>query len=89
MKNRKAVIFDMGGVLVDLDIEGCKAAFKSSLGYSNIDNIIDACHQKGIYGDLEEALSQLRTSAALFYRSHIPARVPLLWMRPCGIYWSV
>lgn len=54
MKNRKAVIFDMGGVLVDLDIEGCKAAFKSYLGYYNIDNIIDACHQKGIYGDLEE-----------------------------------
>lgn len=44
----------MGGVLVDLDIEGCKAAFKSYLGYYNIDNIIDACHQKGIYGDLEE-----------------------------------
>ncbi|MBP3562988.1 MAG: HAD family phosphatase [Bacteroidales bacterium] len=54
MKNRKAVIFDMGGVLVDLDIEGCKAAFKSYLGYYNIDNIIDACHQKGIYGELEE-----------------------------------
>lgn len=44
----------MGGVLVDLDIEGCKAAFKSYLGYYNIDNIIDACHQKGIYGELEE-----------------------------------
>lgn len=50
----KAIIFDMGGVIVDLDIEGCKAAFKERLGYHNIDNIIDACHQKGIYGDLEE-----------------------------------
>ena len=50
----KALIFDMGGVLVDLDIEDCKAVFKASLGYTEIDNIIDACHQKGIYGDLEE-----------------------------------
>ena len=52
--NRKAIIFDMGGVLVVLDVEGCKTAFKMILGYDNIDNIIDACHQKGIWGELEE-----------------------------------
>jgi len=50
----KALIFDMGGVLVDLDIEDCKRAFRSGLGFDGIDDIIDACHQKGIYGDLEE-----------------------------------
>lgn len=50
----KTVIFDMGGVLVDLDIEDCKNVFRRDLGYAGIDNIIDACHQKGIYGDLEE-----------------------------------
>ncbi len=44
----------MGGVLVDLDIEDCKRAFKEYLGYDRIDEIIDPCHQKGIYGDLEE-----------------------------------
>jgi putative hydrolase of the HAD superfamily len=52
--SRKAIIFDMGGVLVDLDVEGCKAAFKRDLDYQNIDNIIDPCHQKGIWGNLEE-----------------------------------
>jgi len=52
----KAIIFDMGGVLVDLDIEDCKKAFKDRLGYYDIDEIIDACHQKGIYGDLEEGI---------------------------------
>ena len=31
----------MGGVLVDLDIEDCKAAFKEYLGYYEIDSIID------------------------------------------------
>jgi putative hydrolase of the HAD superfamily len=53
-RNIKAIIFDMGGVIVDLDIEGCKQAFKDYLGYDKIDEIIDPCHQKGIYGDLEE-----------------------------------
>jgi len=53
-KEIKALIFDMGGVLVDLDIEDCKRAFKEYVGYYGIDSIIDACHQKGIYGDLEE-----------------------------------
>ena len=54
MNMKKAIIFDMGGVLVDLDIEDCKKTFKELLGYNDIDTIIDACHQKGIYGDLEE-----------------------------------
>lgn len=54
--SRKAIIFDMGGVLVDLDIDGCKNAFRQDLGYGNIDEIIDPCHQKGIWGDLEEGI---------------------------------
>lgn len=54
MKKIKAIVFDLGGVLVDLDIEGCKNAFKNLLDFQKIDEIIDPCHQKGIYGDLEE-----------------------------------
>lgn len=46
----------MGGVLVDLDIEGCKDSFRKNLEYHDIDRIIDPCHQKGIWGDLEEGL---------------------------------
>ena len=49
----KAIIFDMGGVLLDLDIEGCKKAFKEDLGFMEIDEILDPCHQKGIIGDME------------------------------------
>lgn len=48
------MIFDMGGVLVDLDIEDCKNVFRREIGFEGIDQLIDACHQKGIYGDLEE-----------------------------------
>jgi len=54
MRTIKALIVDMGGVLVDLDIEDCKRAFKDLLGFDRIDELIDPCHQKGIYGDLEE-----------------------------------
>lgn len=54
--NRKAVIFDMGGVLVDLDMDGCRNAFKKLLGYYKIDELLDPCHQKGIIGDLEEGM---------------------------------
>ena len=41
---------------MDLDIEDCKRAFKEYLGYDKIDELIDPCHQKGIYGDLEEGM---------------------------------
>ena len=54
MKKNKAIIFDMGGVLVDLDLEACKKAFKDGLCYERIDEILDACHQKGIFGEMEE-----------------------------------
>lgn len=51
---RKTVIFDMGGVLIDLDLEGSRKCFKEDLGFEEIDKILDPCHQKGIYGDMEE-----------------------------------
>lgn len=41
---------------MDLDIEDCKTAFKSMLGFEAIDELIDPCHQKGIWGDLEEGM---------------------------------
>ena len=57
MKNndmkRKSIIFDMGGVLVDLDLKACREAFINDLGFLAIDEILDPCHQKGILGELE------------------------------------
>lgn len=49
----KALIFDMGGVLVDLDIDACKKTFKEGLGFLEIDEILDPCHQKGMIGEME------------------------------------
>lgn len=72
----KAIIFDMGGVLVDLDIEDCKKVFKETLGYDDIDHIIDACHQKGIYGDLEEGTLSAEEFRSIVLAGSRPGSTP-------------
>jgi len=52
----KTLIFDMGGVLVDLDLDACRQDFINNLEYKEIDSILDACHQKGIFGQMEEGV---------------------------------
>ena len=42
----------MGGVLIDLFYDRCVAAYKS-IGFKEICDYLDPCHQKGIYGDME------------------------------------
>lgn len=50
----KVIVFDLGGVLVDLDMDVCKDHFIKILAYEKITELLDPCHQKGIYSDLEE-----------------------------------
>ena len=78
MKMIKAIIFDLGGVLVDLDIEDCKSSFKILLGYDGIDDIIDPCHQKGIYGDLEEGLITAEEFRSIVLAESRPGSDPAL-----------
>lgn len=56
---RKAIIFDMGGVLIDLNVKACREAFIRDLGFHGIDDILDACHQKGIFGEMEAGRATL------------------------------
>lgn len=49
----KAIVFDMGGVLVDLDIHRCIKEFKERAGFESIEEILDSCHQKGVICELE------------------------------------
>lgn len=49
----RAILLDIGGVLIGLDLGRCIAAFRSILGFERITELLDPCHQKGIYGDLE------------------------------------
>lgn len=52
----KAIILDLGGVLVDIDLRNCIRHFQDVLGYHKITEILDASHQKGIYSELEEGI---------------------------------
>lgn len=53
----KAVIFDMGGVILDLDMGLCVRNFKEMAGFSDIEEYLDIYHQKGFISDFEEGLS--------------------------------
>ncbi|MCQ2143651.1 MAG: HAD family phosphatase [Bacteroidales bacterium] len=48
----KAIIFDIGGVLVGLDFDRCVESFHR-IGFSKIDQMLDCCHQKGYFKTLE------------------------------------
>lgn len=76
MKNKKAVIFDMGGVLVDLDMDGCRNAFKNLLGYYKIDELLDPCHQKGIIGELEEGMLGADEFRSIVLSESAPGSLP-------------
>ena len=49
----KAIVFDIGGVLIDLDLDRCIHAFREILGFERITELLDPSHQKGIYGEME------------------------------------
>jgi len=48
----KAIVFDMGGVFIDLDKQRCVNNFKK-LGIANIEEYLDCFHQKGFFQQLE------------------------------------
>lgn len=48
----RAIVFDMGGVMIDLDKARCVNNFKR-LGISDIEEYLDAYHQKGFFRELE------------------------------------
>ena len=77
MKNIKNVIFDLGGVLVDLDIDRCTAAFRE-LGMNRVADLINPCYPAEMIGRLERGdlsfheaylsyeLRELKPSEAIF-----------------------
>lgn len=52
MHSIRNIVFDLGGVLVDLDSERCKAAFRS-LGMDAVAELIDPCYPAEMIGQLE------------------------------------
>ena len=54
-RNVRAVMFDMGNVLVDLDVENGIRAFRQ-IGFESIGDFLDPCHQRGFFGRFESGL---------------------------------
>lgn len=52
-QNIKAIIFDLGGVLIDLDKAACISAFQK-IGYAKASEMLDCYAQKGALSLLEE-----------------------------------
>lgn len=50
----KAIIFDMGGVLVGINYRRCVETFKEKAGFMDIEDILDPYHQRGFLKKLEE-----------------------------------
>ena len=72
----KAIVFDLGGVLIDLDFDRCVRAFEEGLGYGKIRELLDLWHQKGIYGDMEAGLITADEFRAEVLRESRPGCVP-------------
>lgn len=53
----KAVVFDMGGVILELDMPRCVENFKWKAGFQDIETYLDIYHQKGFISDFEEGLT--------------------------------
>lgn len=72
----KAVVFDIGGVLINLDMQGCIEAFRKNLGFERITELLDPYHQKGVYGDMEAGLVSADQFRAEVLRGSRPGSKP-------------
>ena len=72
----RAIVFDLGGVLIDLSYENCVRAFLDILGFERIYELLDLSHQKGIYGEMEAGLVTADEFRAEVLRGSRPGAVP-------------
>ena len=72
----KAIVFDLGGVLIDLDYDSCVRAFLDILGFERIYELLDLYHQKGIYGEMEAGHVTVDEFRAEVLRGSRPGAVP-------------
>ena len=72
----RAILLDIGGVLIGLNLDRCIQAFRSILGFERITELLDPCHQKGIYGDLEAGVLTPQHFRELILAESRPGCVP-------------
>lgn len=52
MENIRNIVFDLGGVLVDLDLQRCRQRF-IDLGMDEVARLVDPCYPAEVFGRLE------------------------------------
>ena len=52
----RAIMLDMGGVIVDLDMPKCIDTFYTQAGFMTVRDFIDTCHPQGFFARYEEGL---------------------------------
>lgn len=52
MRKIKNLVFDLGGVLIEILLQGSVEAFKA-IGFKDVEQYLNAYTQKGIIGDVE------------------------------------
>lgn len=52
----KAIVFDIGGVLADLDAALCLRTFREEIGYTRMEEMLGLSEQKGIFGEMERGV---------------------------------
>lgn len=52
MRKIKNLVFDLGGVLIEISLQGSVEAFKA-IGFKDVEQYLNAYTQKGIIGDVE------------------------------------
>ena len=57
----KAIFFDMGGVLLPLNMNRCVEAYRTVAGFKDVDKYLDPCHQHGFFLDIECGKMDLET----------------------------
>ena len=72
----KAILFDIGGVLVELNLDSCIRAFREILGFERITDLLDPSHQKGIYGEMEAGRLSAQRFRELILAESRPGCVP-------------
>jgi len=73
MAKPKNLLFDLGGVIMDIDRMNCVRAYRR-LGFADVENFLGEYVQKGIFSDLESgAISPADFRAEI--RRHIPGEV--------------
>lgn len=68
----KVLVFDLGGVLLDLDLDACYKSCREKLGFERVDELVGPCHQKGLFMELEAG----NITAEKFYEGVLAMSAP-------------